>query len=53
MNLPIAVWMLRSFLAEVPVEMLEAATVDGASLPRTLRDDHRPGRRHRASPRPR
>ena len=25
MNLPIAVWMMRSFLAEVPVEMLEAA----------------------------
>jgi sorbitol/mannitol transport system permease protein len=37
MNLPIAVWMLRSFLAEVPVEMLEAAAVDGASLTRTLR----------------
>ena len=26
MNLPIAVWMMRSFLAEVPVEMLEAAS---------------------------
>jgi polyol transport system permease protein len=38
MNLPIAVWMLRSFLAEVPIEMLEAAAVDGASLVRTLRD---------------
>ncbi|WP_083706929.1 carbohydrate ABC transporter permease [Intrasporangium flavum] len=38
MNLPIAIWMLRSFLAEVPVEMLEAAQVDGASLTRTLRD---------------
>jgi sorbitol/mannitol transport system permease protein len=38
MNLPIAVWMLRSFLAEVPVEMLEAAQVDGASLPRTMKD---------------
>jgi len=37
MNLPIAVWMLRSFLAEVPVEMLEAAQVDGAGLIRTLR----------------
>jgi sorbitol/mannitol transport system permease protein len=37
MNLPIAVWMLRSFLAEVPVDMLEAASVDGASLSRTLR----------------
>jgi sorbitol/mannitol transport system permease protein len=37
MNLPIAVWMLRSFLSEVPVEILEAASVDGASLTRTLR----------------
>jgi sorbitol/mannitol transport system permease protein len=37
MNLPIAVWMLRSFLAEVPVEILEAAQVDGAGLVRTLR----------------
>ncbi|MGX6606972.1 carbohydrate ABC transporter permease [Micromonosporaceae bacterium Da 78-11] len=37
MNLPIAVWMMRSFLSEVPVEMLEAASVDGASLTRTLR----------------
>jgi sorbitol/mannitol transport system permease protein len=37
MNLPIAVWMMRSFLAEVPIEMLEAASVDGAGLIRTLR----------------
>jgi sorbitol/mannitol transport system permease protein len=37
MNLPIAVWMMRSFLSEVPVEMLEAAQVDGASLVRTMR----------------
>jgi sorbitol/mannitol transport system permease protein len=37
MNLPIAVWMMRSFLSEVPVEMLEAASMDGASLTRTLR----------------
>jgi sorbitol/mannitol transport system permease protein len=36
MNLPIAVWMMRSFLAEVPVEILEAAAVDGAGLIRTL-----------------
>lgn len=36
MNLPIAVWMMRSFLAEVPVEMLEAAQLDGAGLIRTL-----------------
>ncbi|WP_405876224.1 MULTISPECIES: carbohydrate ABC transporter permease [unclassified Streptomyces] len=32
MNLPIAVWMMRSFLAEVPKEILEAAEVDGANL---------------------
>ena len=32
MNLPIAVWMMRSFLAEVPVEILEAASIDGANL---------------------
>ncbi len=37
MNLPIAVWMLRSFLAEVPLEMLEAAQVDGAGLLTTMR----------------
>jgi len=37
MNLPIAVWMMRSFLAEVPVEMLEAAQIDGATLPLILR----------------
>ncbi|WP_432570626.1 carbohydrate ABC transporter permease [Kineococcus sp. SYSU DK005] len=37
MNLPIAVWMMQSFLAEVPGEMLEAASIDGAGLIRTLR----------------
>ncbi|MFC5923373.1 carbohydrate ABC transporter permease [Micromonospora vulcania] len=37
MNLPIAVWMMRSFLAEVPVEILEAAALDGARLPAILR----------------
>jgi sorbitol/mannitol transport system permease protein len=37
MNLPIAVWMMRSFLAEVPVEVLEAASIDGCTLTRTLR----------------
>jgi sorbitol/mannitol transport system permease protein len=36
MNLPIAVWMMRSFLAEVPREILEAAEVDGAGLLRLL-----------------
>ena len=37
MNLPIAVWMLRSFLADIPVELFEAASLDGAGLIRTLR----------------
>jgi sorbitol/mannitol transport system permease protein len=36
MNLPIAVWMLQSFLSEVPAEILEAAQIDGAGLIRTL-----------------
>ena len=36
MNLPIAVWMMRSFLAEVPVAILESASLDGAGLVRTL-----------------
>jgi sorbitol/mannitol transport system permease protein len=36
MNLPIAIWMMQSFLAEVPKEILEAAQVDGAGLTRTL-----------------
>jgi sorbitol/mannitol transport system permease protein len=31
MNLPIAVWMMRSFLAEVPTAIIEAAQIDGAS----------------------
>jgi sorbitol/mannitol transport system permease protein len=38
MNLPIAVWMMRSFFLEVPSELLEAASIDGASLARTLRE---------------
>jgi sorbitol/mannitol transport system permease protein len=37
MNLPLAVWMMRSFLLEVPPEMIEAGRVDGAQLPRLLR----------------
>ncbi|MGH3738829.1 MAG: carbohydrate ABC transporter permease [Micromonosporaceae bacterium] len=32
MNLPIAVWMIRSFLLELPKEVLEASRVDGAGL---------------------
>lgn len=36
MNLPIAVWMLRSFFLEVPGAIVEAARVEGAGLPRIL-----------------
>ena len=32
MNLPLAVWMLRSFFAEVPKELIEASQMDGCSL---------------------
>lgn len=34
MNLPLAIWMLRSFLAEVPREIVEAAEMDGCSTPK-------------------
>jgi sorbitol/mannitol transport system permease protein len=37
MNLPIAVWMLRSFLLEIPRSVIEAAWVDGAGLIRQMR----------------
>jgi sorbitol/mannitol transport system permease protein len=37
MNLPIAVWMMRSFLAEIPKEIMEAAELDGARLPTLMR----------------
>jgi sorbitol/mannitol transport system permease protein len=36
MNLPIAVWMLRSFFEEVPRDVLDAARVDGAGLFREM-----------------
>ncbi|GLF93272.1 carbohydrate ABC transporter permease [Streptomyces yaizuensis] len=36
MNLPIAVWMLQSFLADVPLSIIEAARMDGAGLPAVL-----------------
>ncbi|WP_030784282.1 carbohydrate ABC transporter permease [Streptomyces sp. NRRL S-920] len=36
MNLPIAVWMMQSFLAEVPKAVIEAARIDGARLPTIL-----------------
>jgi sorbitol/mannitol transport system permease protein len=31
-NLPLAVWMLRSFFVEIPRELIEAAEIDGARL---------------------
>lgn len=31
-NLPIAVWMMRSFFSEVPIEIVEAGQIDGANL---------------------
>ncbi|MEN9735874.1 MAG: hypothetical protein RL129_584 [Actinomycetota bacterium] len=36
MNLPLSVWMLRSFLKEIPAELVEAAELDGASIPKIL-----------------
>ncbi|MGI8311403.1 carbohydrate ABC transporter permease [Saccharopolyspora sp. ASAGF58] len=36
MNLPLAIWMMRSFFLEVPREMVEAGRVDGAKLPTLL-----------------
>ncbi|QNK83651.1 carbohydrate ABC transporter permease [Nakamurella sp. PAMC28650] len=36
MNLPIAVWMMRSFLADIPPALFEAAALDGAGLIKTL-----------------
>ncbi len=35
-NLPLAVWMMRSFFAEVPRAVVEAAQIDGASYNREL-----------------
>lgn len=35
-SLPIAIWMLKNFMDSVPVELEEAAWVDGASSMRTL-----------------
>jgi len=35
-NLPLVIWMMRSFFAEVPKDIIEAARVDGASTGRIL-----------------
>jgi sorbitol/mannitol transport system permease protein len=36
MNLPIAIWMLRSFFEEVPQAILDAARIDGAGVVREV-----------------
>jgi multiple sugar transport system permease protein len=36
--LPFAIWMLLGFLRDVPVALEEAARIDGARLPRVMRD---------------
>jgi sorbitol/mannitol transport system permease protein len=38
MNLPLAIWMLRSFFGEVPRELIEAAQMDGTGLYGQLKD---------------
>ena len=35
-NLPLVIWMMRSFFADLPREILEAATVDGARFLRIM-----------------
>ena len=37
-NLPLGVWMMRSFFDEVPKELIEAAQIDGASIVSQLRE---------------
>jgi sorbitol/mannitol transport system permease protein len=36
MNLPIAIWLLRSFFDEIPRDVMQAARVDGANLRQEL-----------------
>jgi len=36
MNLPLAIWMIRSFMIEIPVEVFDAVRVDGAGFFREL-----------------
>ena len=35
-NLPIVIWMLYTYFKEIPVDILEAARMDGATLPKEL-----------------
>ena len=43
--LPFTIWMLRGFVAGVPIELEEAAMVDGASRFDGVPDDHAAARR--------
>lgn len=36
MNLPLAIWMIRSFMIEIPIEVFDAARVDGAGRLREM-----------------
>jgi len=35
-NIPLAIWLMKGFYDTIPVELEEAAWVDGASMPRTI-----------------
>jgi sorbitol/mannitol transport system permease protein len=35
-NLPLVIWMMRSFFAEVPREIIEASQIDGATFVRSM-----------------
>lgn len=37
MNLPLAIWMIQSFMAEIPLEIIEAASLDGAGFVTSMR----------------
>jgi sorbitol/mannitol transport system permease protein len=37
MNLPLAIWMMHSFLSDLPYEILEAARIDGVTLAQEFR----------------
>lgn len=36
LNIPFAIWLIKGFFDGIPVEMEEAAWIDGASMPRTI-----------------
>ena len=47
-NLPLVIWMMRSFFADLPREIIEAAVVDGAGFFRIMTRDRAPADRARA-----